>query len=74
MSRGYVNTSIDSTNRKHVKASEPEYDDVAFNPKPEYENITLDHDVKMDANPAYEMHSHEVKMDTDPAYQTVVQM
>ena len=56
-----------------MKASEPEYDDVAFNPKPEYENITLDHDVKMDANPAYEMHSHEVKMDTDPAYQTVVQ-
>lgn len=48
-------TSTQSTERNHVKPSEPVYDNVTFGPEPEteYENLTFAHDIKMDANPAY---------------------
>ena len=56
-------TTTDSTIKKHVKPSEPEYE--AINRDPEAK-IKVDSDVKIDANPAYQCN---VKMDANPAYQ-----
>ena len=55
-------TSTDSTNTKHVKPSEPEYEAIKRDPA---SKMKVDSDVKMDCNPAY--HSN-VKMDANPAY------
>ena len=49
-------TIKDSTNKKPVKPSEPEYEAIQTGDK------TI---VKMDTNPAYQC---DVKMDTNPAY------
>ena len=55
------NTSTDSTIKKHVMPSEPEYE--AINPE---SNMKVDSNVQMDSNPAYQCN---VKMDANPAYQ-----
>ena len=57
------NTSTDSTSKKHVKPSEPEYEAIKRDSE---EKMKVDSDVKMDSNPAYECN---VKMDDNPAYQ-----
>ena len=54
------NTITDSRN---VKTSEPEYEAITTDPKP---NIEADGDVIVNANPSY--HS-DVKMEANPAYQ-----
>ena len=56
-------TSTDSTNTKHLKPSEPEYEAIKRDSEAK---MKVDSDVKMDSNPAY--HSN-VKMDANPAYQ-----
>ena len=60
MSRDH--TINNSTNKKPVKPSEPEYEAV---------QTGADYDVKMDTNPAYHC---DVKMDTNPAYHCNVKM
>ena len=47
-------------NKKPVQPSELEYEAIQTGAK------TIDYDVKMDTNPAYQC---DVKMDTNPAYQ-----
>ena len=56
-------TSTDSTIKKHLKPSEPEYEAIERDPEAK---MKVDSDVEMDSNPAYQCN---VKMDANPAYQ-----
>ena len=57
------NTITDSTIKKLVNPSEPEYEVIKRDPEAK---MKVDSDVKMDPNPAYQCN---VKMDANPAYQ-----
>ena len=52
-----------STNKEHVKPSEPEYEAIQTDSKAK---MKVDYAVEMDTNPAY---GCDVKMDSDPVYQ-----